>query len=116
LKRSGTGFDIAGKKTELAKVEKKMSNPGFWDNPDTAQSTVSRLSNLKSVVEPAERVLRAVNDAQELFELAEAESDQQTLDQLVLDLDEIEKKCEQIELQGLLSGSNDMNNCYFSFR
>ncbi|MHC4292970.1 MAG: peptide chain release factor 2 [Planctomycetota bacterium] len=114
IEKIGTGFDIAGKKTELAKVEKKMSSPGFWDNPDTAQSTVSRLSNLKSVVEPAERVLRAVNDAQELFELAEAESDQQTLEQLVLDLDEIEKKCEQIELQGLLSGPNDMNNCYFS--
>jgi peptide chain release factor 2 len=114
LKKSGTGFDIVGKKAELAKIEKKMSSPNFWDNPDTAQSTVSRLSALKSVVDPAEQVLQAVKDAEELFELAEAESDQQTLDQLVLDLDEIEKKCEQIELQGLLSGPNDMNNCYFS--
>ncbi|MHC4758516.1 MAG: PCRF domain-containing protein, partial [Planctomycetota bacterium] len=105
---------MAGKKSELAKVEKKMSSPGFWDNPDTAQSTVSRLSALKSVVEPVEQALLAVIDTQELFELAEAESDNQTLDQLVSDLAEIEKKCEQIELQGLLSGPNDANNCFFS--
>jgi peptide chain release factor 2 len=114
LKRSGTGFDIAGKKTELVKIEKKMSSPGFWDNPDTAQSTVSRLSTLKSVVDPVEQVLEAVKDTEELFELAEAESDQQTFEQLSEDLAEIEKKCEKIELQGLLSGPNDTNNCYFS--
>jgi peptide chain release factor 2 len=114
LKKSGTGFDIDSKKSDLVKVEKQMSSPGFWDNPEAAQSTVSRLSTLKSVVEPVEQVLQAVKDTQELFLLAQAESEQHTLQQLVSDLEDIEKKCEQIELQGLLSGPNDTKNCYFS--
>jgi len=91
-----------------------MSSPSFWDNTESAQSTVSRLSALKSVVEPVDQVVRAVKDTDELFELAEAESDERTFKQLSEDLIEIEKQCEKIELQGLLSGPNDANNCYFS--
>ena len=91
-----------------------MSKPNFWDNPKASQSIVSRLSALKSVVEPFEELRQAVEDAEELFELAEAESDEQTFKDLASDLQVLVKKCEKIELQGLLSGPNDMKNCYFS--
>ncbi len=52
-----------------------MSKAGFWDNPDAAQSVVSQLSALKSVIEPVEEIHREVKDLPELFELASAESD-----------------------------------------
>ena len=44
-----------------------MSREGFWDNPDAAQSAVSQLSALKSVIEPVEEVHREVEDLRELF-------------------------------------------------
>jgi peptide chain release factor 2 len=91
-----------------------MSKAGFWDNPDSAQSIVSQLSVLKSVIEPVEEMQREVEDLQELFELAAAESDQEELKQLEDDLDSLIKKCEQIELAGLLSRPEDMKNCFFS--
>jgi peptide chain release factor 2 len=91
-----------------------MSKQGFWDNPDSAQSIVSQLSALKSVIEPVEEIQRQVTDLKELFELAEAESDQQELRLLEDELDELIKKCEQIELAGLLSRPEDMKNCFFS--
>ena len=91
-----------------------MSANGFWDNPDTAQSVVSQLSALKSVVEPIEEALRIAGDMEELFDLAVAESDEETLAEIEKDLGELVKKCEQIELEGLLCGPNDANNCFFS--
>ncbi len=91
-----------------------MSKAGFWDNPDAAQSVVSQLSSLKSVVEPVEEIQREVKDLQELFELAAAESDKDELVQLAEDLGALVKKCEQIELAGLLSRPEDMKNCFFS--
>jgi peptide chain release factor 2 len=105
---------LAGKKSQLHDLESRMSKAGFWDNPDSAQSVVTQLSALKSVVDPVEEVQREVKDLQELFELAEMESDAEELGQLQDDLDELVKRCEQIELTGLLSRPEDTKNCYFS--
>ncbi len=91
-----------------------MSKAGFWDNPDSAQSVVSQLSALKSVIEPVEEMQNEVKDLQELFQLAAAESDEEELKELEDDLGALVKKCEQIELQGLLSRPEDMKNCFFS--
>jgi peptide chain release factor 2 len=114
LKKSGTGFDLSNKKSQLQKLESRMSKAGFWENPDTAQSVVSQLSALKSVIEPVEEIQREVKDLQELFELAAAESDEDELAQLADDLSALVKRCEQIELAGLLSRPEDMKNCFFS--
>jgi len=113
LGKSGTGFDLPGKKSHFKQIENKMSKAGFWDNPESARSAVSQLSALKSVIEPAEEVQQSAKDLAELFELA-AGTDEDELEQLEDDLHELEKQCEQIELQGLLCRPEDMKNCYFS--
>jgi peptide chain release factor 2 len=114
LRKSGTGFDLSNKKSKLQKLEARMSREGFWDNPDSAQSVVSQLSALKSVIEPVEEIQREAQDLQELFELAASESDDEELRQLEDDLIALVKRCEQIELAGLLSRPEDMKNCFFS--
>lgn len=91
-----------------------MSQTGFWDNPESAQSVVTQLSGLKSVVEPVEELLREVEDVHELYELAVSVSDKDELDQLEDHLGVLTKKCEQVELAGLLSRPEDMKGCYFS--
>jgi len=91
-----------------------MSRAGFWDNPDTAQSVVSQLSALKTVIEPVQEIQREVKDFQELFELAASESDDEELRHLEDDLGALVERCEQIELAGLLSRPEDMKNCFFS--
>ena len=91
-----------------------MSRPGFWDNPDAAQGTVTQLSALKAIVEPVEELEREVKDLAELYELATEEGDEEELAQLEEDVGALEKRCDRVELQGLLSRPEDMKNCYFS--
>ncbi len=63
---------------------------------------------------PVKEALQQARDMAELFELAVEESDQQTLEQIEMDLEPLAEKCEQIELTGLLSGEYDSNSCFFS--
>jgi peptide chain release factor 2 len=105
---------LPNKKTDLEKLEKKMASAGFWDNPESAQPVVSQLSALKSIIEPVEEIQREVKDLQELFEMAAAESDREELTQLEDDLTSLLKRCEQVELAGLLSKPEDAKNCFFS--
>jgi peptide chain release factor 2 len=90
-----------------------MSKPGFWDNPEAAQGVVSQLSALKALVEPVEELEHEVKDLAELYELATEENDADELAQLEEDLKVLERRCQQVELQGLLSRPEDMKNCYF---
>jgi peptide chain release factor 2 len=113
LRKSGTGFDLPGKKSQLQELEKKMSRAGFWDNPEAAQAIISQLSALKGIVEPAEELHREVKDLKELVEIV-SQSDQSELKQLEDNLNELVKRCEQIELTGLLSRPEDTRNCFFS--
>jgi peptide chain release factor 2 len=106
-------LDLSNKKSELHKLEQKISKAGFWDNPETAQLVVSQLSALKSVVEPVEELQREIKDLQELYEMA-VESDPDELSQVENDLVTLVKRCEQIELAGLLSRPEDMKDCFFS--
>ncbi len=105
---------MPNKQTELQALEKKMSQQGFWDNQETAQATVGRLSALKATIEPIKEALVNAKDLQELFELATEEKDTEILEQIEKDLQQLEKKCERIELTGLLSGEHDSNSCFFS--
>jgi peptide chain release factor 2 len=105
---------LPSKKSQLAQLEKKMAETGFWDNQDSAQSVVSQLKTLKSIIEPMEELAREVKDLAELFDMAAAESDKGELEQLEDDLGRLLKRCGQIELQGLLCGPDDAKNCFFS--
>ena len=104
---------MPGKKSRLEELGNKMSKPGFWDNQETAQAVVSQLSALKAVVEPVEELQHEMKDLAELYELAADEGDTEELAQLEEDANSLERRCEQVELQGLLSRPEDMKNCFF---
>ena len=101
------------KKKQLEELGNKMSRPGFWDHQESAQAVVGQLSTLKAVIEPVEELQREVKDLAELYQLAAEEDDADELSQLEEDLGSLERRCEQVELQGLLSRPEDMKNCFF---
>ena len=90
-----------------------MSRPGFWDNQEAAQAVVGHLSALKAIVEPVEELQHEVKDLAGLYELATEENDTDELAQLEEDARSLERRCEQVELQGLLSRPEDAKNCFF---
>ncbi|HOQ05516.1 MAG TPA: peptide chain release factor 2 [Anaerohalosphaeraceae bacterium] len=114
IQQIGTVFDIPNKMTLRKELESRMSQVGFWDNPETARQVVSELSAVKSVVEPVQEAQQTLTDLQELFELACAENDAQTLASIEQDLARLSRQCDKIEIAGMLNGPDDAKNCFFS--
>jgi peptide chain release factor 2 len=67
---------------------------------------------LADQVEGVKKLEQAVADAMELVELAEAEGDAATADAAVADLQALAAEAKRREIESLLSGEADANDCY----
>lgn len=91
-----------------------MSREGFWDRPESAREVVSKLSAVKSIIEPVRETEKAIRDLIELFEMACEEEDEQALASIEEDTGKLAKQCDRIEISGMLNGPDDMRDCFFS--
>jgi peptide chain release factor 2 len=85
-----------------------MGQANFWDNPEKAQETIQKLKPLNGLLKPYEDLEAAGADLQALAELAG--EDAALEGELAEELDRIEKRLEDFELQAMLSGSQDASN------
>ena len=114
MSKSGSGFDLPARIQQRAEIEEKMSAPGFWDDPDGAQKVVAQLSAVKTIIDPVNKVSASFGDLGELLEMAVEENDVETMESIVSDVEELNAKCDKIEVAGMLSGPDDMCPCFFS--
>lgn len=114
MSKSGSGFDLPARTKQRAEIEEKMSAPGFWDDPDGAQKVVAQLSAVKSIIDPVNKVTNSFGDLDELLEMAVEENDDETMESIAADVDDLNAKCDKIEIAGMLSGPDDMCACFFS--
>jgi peptide chain release factor 2 len=84
-----------------------MAAPGFWDRPEEAQKTISLLKAARRVVTGFEGPRKTWGDLRDLFELARAESDASALEAVAQELDQLEPRVHDLELESLLAGDND---------
>ena len=84
-----------------------MAEAGFWDRPDDARQVIGQLKIARHVVVGFDGPAKAYHDLQELYELARDEGDQATLEAVARDLDALEPRVHDLELESLLGGEND---------
>lgn len=109
-KSSGGLFDLDLKQEIIANFEEKMTFPDFWDDNEKAQSVISELNAVKSVVEQYERLNSEQEELQMLLELAEEESDESLQADVVSGVQELLRKVSEFELQLLLNQPYDKLN------
>jgi peptide chain release factor 2 len=93
-----------------------MEKPGFWDSQETAQRVILELKGLRAQAEPVQELLKRVEEAEILLELAREQDDAQSWDEVHNELGAIAQKTEQVELLTLLSGENDSRPCFLSIQ
>lgn len=110
-------FDVENKEQEIAALEARMSEPGFWDNSGAAQGIASELSRLRSIVVPVKEFAGKVADLEAMVELAaevdgeEATAMEQEVGELAASLKE---ELDELEIKSFLSGPMDRNNAIIS--
>lgn len=90
-----------------------MSRPDFWDDQDSAQKVVRRLSAVKSQVEPVAEAVKHIEDIKELYDLSSQAGDSDVLGDVVNEVEALSRRCNRIEVAGLLNGPDDFRDCFF---
>ncbi|WP_114381523.1 peptide chain release factor 2 [Paenibacillus prosopidis] len=103
-------LDLDLKQEIIANFEEKMTFPDFWDDNEKAQSVISELNAVKSVVEQYERLNSEQEELQMLLELAEEENDESLQADVVSGVQELLRKVSEFELQLLLNQPYDKLN------
>lgn len=91
-----------------------MEGPGFWDDPDAAQTTIAESNVLKQWTVPCNDLKRRLDDVKELKPEAEEAGDEDLLRELHEELVRIEDELADLEIRRMLSGELDNKNCYLS--
>ena len=101
----------------MKELEAQTAVPGFWDDPNRAKATLDKVNELKAFTGPFGSIEKLVEDAAIMAELAEADTGparDQALADAARDLAQAEAQFQKLEIQSLLSGKLDVNNCFVS--
>ena len=92
-----------------------MAQPGFWDSQEAARGLVDQKKKAAAVVEPIDRMLKLVEDAEVMIELGA--EDPAAVQQDLADLHEsIESELGKVEFRLMLGGEHDDKNAILTLQ
>lgn len=102
-------------KEEIAALEEKTSENGFWDDIKGSQVVLKRQSTLKNRVAAYEKLRQDYDDALVMIELANEEEDESLFPECEENVVTFENTLESMTLSTLLSGEYDAKNAILTF-
>ena len=109
---SGGVFDWESALRRLDELNARSEDPSLWDRPEDAQALMRDRNRLASQVDAVRQLETALGDAVGYAELADAEGDEGSLEESRRELRRLREMAARAELEALLSGEADGNDCY----
>lgn len=109
-------FDFDKKSEKLEQVNEELEDPTVWNDPKRAQDLGKEKKALEGVVHTLIKADADLKDANDLFEMAREENDDDTLEAVIADADAILKVVEGMEFRRMFSGQLDANNCFIDIQ
>jgi peptide chain release factor 2 len=94
----------------------ELENPDVWSDPVRARQLGKEKATLETVVDGLASAMQSLEDSTELLELAVAEDDAATVDEVVTDLDGVEESVAALEFRRMFSGEMDANNAFLDIQ
>jgi peptide chain release factor 2 len=113
---SGGIFDFAGKQSRLKEVQKALEDPEVWSDPARAEALGKERARLDTIVGQFEQVEAGLRDSTELLELAEAEDDQATMDEVSSDVAMARDSLERLEFQRMFGRPADASHAFLDIQ
>jgi peptide chain release factor 2 len=107
LARIGEYLHLEAKRAEADALEATANEPGFWDDPMSAQGTMSKAAELRQEIASVETIGAALEDAEVGNELALAESDEGLAAEVSLSLADLARRLDDLELSSWFTGEFD---------
>ncbi|MGL4601178.1 MAG: peptide chain release factor 2 [Plesiomonas sp.] len=109
-------LDYDAKKERLEEVNAELEQPDVWNEPDRAQALGKERSGLEAVVNTIDDLDQGLEDVEGLLELAVEAEDEDTFNEAVAELAELEKKLAKLEFRRMFSGPHDSSDCYLDLQ
>ena len=109
-------FDYDAKKEQLEEVLLELGDPQIWSEPEKAQQLGREKSSLETIVNGLDGNTLALSEAAELLELAVSEDDEDTVIEVVADLDKTETEVAELEFRRMFSGEMDESNAFLDIQ
>ncbi len=107
-------FDLATKKTQIAKLDEESVAEDFWSDNRKAQAQMQQLNALREEVTTWEGIATQLNDLLGLTQLLEEEPDEEMQAEVVQSLTSIEQQVERLQFALMLNGEHDERNAIIS--
>ena len=100
--------------TRLSEINTMQQEQDFWNDAEYAGKISQEKTKTERILATFDNANDAVADAQEYFDLAKSEKDEETLEMLFDDADSLKESTNALEVQMMLSGEHDGNNAIVS--
>jgi len=90
-----------------AELEKQVSRPDLWDDPDEARAVTSEFSRVGDDIGLLEGLGARLADAEGLYEMMVDEGDDTVKEAIFADVDQLGREIDQLELRSLFAGEYD---------
>ena len=107
----GGYFEVDSKLSEIKTLEDIINSPSFWDDNEKAQETIDKVVNLKNSTGNIIDIKKSIMDDIEMISMLEEEMDEDIYNFVKSDLNGISDLVSKFELESLLNGEYDSNNC-----
>ncbi len=115
IKELGSALRIDELRKEVEELEKKTLAADFWNDQQESGKILRQVKQKKDKIEAYEKLSEKLEDTIALAELAIEENDESFIDEVLADVESIEKEEEKQRIEILLSGEYDRNNAIISF-
>ena len=97
-------------KARLKEIEELENDQNFWQDIAKASAIGKEKTKISNILNNFLNAKSAVDDAKDLYELANSENDEETINSLFAEASELEDKIVNLEISMLLSGEDDGKN------
>ncbi|HET8972485.1 MAG TPA: peptide chain release factor 2 [Pseudolabrys sp.] len=105
-------LDVDTATRRLAELNKESEDPNLWNDQARAQRVMRERDALDDQLKAIGRIEQELEDQLTLIELGEAEKDDKTVGEAEAALRRLKTEVARRELEALLSGEADANDCY----
>ncbi len=109
-------MDLPAMRREAEDLEEQSGAPDLWNDPVAAQKVTSKLAHLQGAIRRIDGLRSRVDDLAIMWELGEAEDDEDTLADARDELAKLAKDIEAVEVQTLLNGEYDSREALVTVR
>ncbi|MCF6300981.1 MAG: peptide chain release factor 2 [Proteobacteria bacterium] len=109
-------LDYENSLERLEEVNLELEDPDVWSDQGKAQSLGKERASLDHIVSTLDGLKSGIEETRQFLEMAKEEDDQESYEEVLLEISALETTISQMEFQKMFSGEMDPNNAFLDIQ